>query len=53
MNSFFIRALTITPFLVGLALAIKHYLVEPYGVSVVEFDVEFKVYRALKGDKDI
>lgn len=53
MKELFIRAIIILPPLVGTALLIKHQLIEPYGVSVLEFDVRFEIDRTLKGDKRI
>lgn len=53
MKSWLIRAILITPIMVALALTVKTYLIEPYGVvSLIEFEVQ--VDRILKkGDREI
>lgn len=52
MKSFLFRSICITPFLIGLAFVVKHYMVEPYGMSVLEFEIEAeKVLK--KGDREI
>lgn len=50
--NWFIRAICITPVLIGIALLIKNYLVEPYGIGMVRFEIEVqKILR--KGDRQI
>lgn len=51
MTAWLIRAICITPFLIGLAFTVKHYMIEPYGMSVLEFEIEAeKVLK--KGDRE-
>lgn len=52
MKSFLIRTIYITPILIGLAFAVKVYLIEPYKMSVIDFEVG--VERVMKkGDREI
>lgn len=52
MKSWLIRAVLIAPVMIILALILKVYLIEPYGVSALEFEIEVeKVLK--KGDREI
>ena len=52
MKSWVIRAILITPVMIVLALILKIYLIVPYGVSALEFEIEVeKVLK--KGDREI
>ena len=53
MKNWLLRAICITPILIGLALIIKTYMVEPYGVTTI-LEFELKADRILrKGDREI
>ena len=55
MKDWLIRAAISIPLLCGLALILKHYLIEPYSVSTIEFDIQFEVIqvdRSNKGDRE-
>lgn len=52
MQNWLIRAALITPVMIVLALILKIYLIAPYGVNVLEFEIEVeKVLK--KSDREI
>ena len=48
-----IRAAISIPLLCGLALIVKAYLIEPYSVINMDFDVQFEEIHSGKGDREI
>lgn len=54
MTNWLIRAAISIPLLCGLALILKHYLIKPYSVVTVEFElIDDGIFRSQKGDREI
>lgn len=53
MKNWLLRAISVTPVLITLALIVKVYLIVPNSVNVVEFEVQVEqIFRSEKGDRE-